>query len=164
MKRREKLKDIIKLIELCKEKHDTIDTLSVAVANNLKDSEDRLTEKLSDCNNRLNKFLDEELDDYAVSLTTTELAKIINILCLYIYNHEENQVQDIIQIKDKLKNALIDKQNKEEENDIDSTNTDTNNLSRVCHDFLLHKRGMITEDEYQKRLSQYPKTQEENNE
>ena len=162
MKRREKLKDIIKLIELCKEKHDTINLLSVAVANNLKDSEDRLTEKLSDCNNRLNKFLDEELDDYAVSLTTTELAKIIDILCLYIYNHEENQVQDIIQIKDKLKNALIDKQNKEEENDIDSTNTI--NLSRVCHDFLLYKRGMITEDEYQKRLSQYPKTQEENNE
>ena len=109
MKRREKLKDIIKLIELYQEKQDTINLLSVAVADKLEGSVNRLTNKLSDCNDRLNKFLDEELDNYVVSLTKVELANVINILCLHIYSHEENQVQDIVQIKDKLKEVLENK-------------------------------------------------------
>ena len=108
MKRREKLKDVIELIELYQKRQTILEYFAEAKMNKL-DSERRLQLSLLECNDKLNQFLDEEVDNYNISLTKVELANIINILCLHIYNHEENQVQDIIQIKDKLKEILENK-------------------------------------------------------
>ena len=45
-------------------------------------------------------------EEYNITLTRIELANIINILCMFIYRHEQHEVEDIITIKDKLKNIL----------------------------------------------------------
>lgn len=112
MKRREKLKDVIELIELYQKRRDLKDSLVDARISNMIDVIYDLKVNIKDCTDKINNFLDEELDDveeYNVSLTKVELANIINILCSHIYSHEENQVQDIIQIKDKLKEVLENK-------------------------------------------------------
>ena len=107
MKRREKLKDVIELIELYQKRQTILEYLAEAKMNKL-DSERKLQLSLLECNDKLNQFLDEETDSYNISLTKVELANIINILCLHIYSHDESQIQDIIQIKDKLKEKWKD--------------------------------------------------------
>ena len=48
-----------------------------------------------------------------ITLTRIELANIINILSMFIYRHEQKEVQDIITIMNRLKNILKGDNNNE---------------------------------------------------